>query len=176
MGQEPDRIIEMAINQLSVPDVATRYNAIKHLGLAQEKTAAEAIENILLSAETNHLMILSSGLEALAKIRFSPQRAEILEKFAAPCGGSKMEPMLVFPLMKYLAVFGTVESFPYIERVMDLNPILFAKEIIDAVTGIIENNGVRELPPTLQERLEFMQTEADDPAHRTALEKILSWF
>lgn len=166
--EKSDGAIEIIRNRLEDPDINIVYTAIEYLGNFKDRDGVEKIESILLTAD--NLMVICAALEALAKIKHSPRKKEILERFMT----RQSSPMVKFPLLKYLGAFGTETAFAFIEDLMDTSPGIFTKEIIDAVDGIITTIDCKALPPTLRMLLESMLEQTSNNTDKYAILKLLA--
>jgi HEAT repeat protein len=160
--------IEIIRRRLDDPDVNIVYTAIEYLGDFKDRDSAGKIESILMSS--GNLMVLCSALEALARIRHSPKNRIIIKYFMR----SDIHPMINFPLLKYLGAFGTEEAFSFIENLLDKNPGIYTKEVIDAIEGIVSNSGVRGLTVGLRAHLESMLGMITNNTDRYAILKLLA--
>jgi len=163
-----DGAIEIIRNRLEDPDINILYTAIEYLGNFKDRVSVEKIESILPASD--NLMVICAALEALAKIKHSPRKKEILERFMT----RESSPMVKFPLLKYLGTFGTETTFGFIENLIDTNPGIFTKEILDAVDGIVTTTGCKALPNTLRLRLESMLEHSVNNTDRYAILKLLA--
>jgi hypothetical protein len=166
--EKSDGAIEIIRHRLDDPDINIVYTAIEYLGNFKDTVCVEKIESILL--ETDNLMVICAALEALAKIKHSPRKKHILEHFMT----GETSPMVKFPLLKYLGAFGTETAFGFIEDLIDTNPGIFTKEIIDAVDGIVTISGCKVLPNTLRLRLEAMLEQTMNNTDKYAIMKLLA--
>lgn len=166
--EESEGAIEIIRHRLHDPDINIVYTAIEYLGNFKDRHSTDEIETILLAAD--NLMVICAALEALAKIGHSPRKSEILKRFMT----GETSPMVKFPLLKYLGAFGTEAAFGFIEDLIDTNPGIFTKEIIDAVDGIAESTGCKALPPTLRIRMESMLEQTSNTTDKYAILKLLA--
>lgn len=154
-------------HRLDDEDTNIVYTAIEYLGSFRDDASSEKIETILL--QSTHPMVLCSGLEALAKIGRSDKREEVLAKFM----GEESDPITTFPLLKYLAAFGSGEHFEFIDRLLEKNPEMFAKEIIDTINGILTRQPGAALPVSLRANLEYLEETTENNVNKYAIAKLL---
>ena len=160
--------IEIIRRRLDDPDVNIVYTAIEYLGNFKDRDSVGKIESILMASD--NLMVLCSALEALARIGYSPKNKIIIKHFMR----NDSHAMINFPLLKYLGAFGTEEAFNYIENLLDNNPGIYTKEVIDAVEGIVNNTGSHGLSIGLRAHLESMLGIITNNTDRYAILKLLA--
>jgi len=165
--EKSEQAIEIIRAHLDDVDTNIVYTAIEYLGNFEDTGAAVKIEKILLASD--NFMVICSGLEALAKIGVSGRREEILKKFM---NGTE-ESVTTFPLLKYLGAFGGGEVFDYVSALLDKNPTMFTKEIIDAVSAVLKNNDGLALTAGLRRKLEALQETTDNSVNKYAIAKLL---
>lgn len=153
--------------RLDDEDTNIVYTAIEYLGGFRDEVSSEKIEEILLNS--SHPMVLCSGLEALAKIGRSDRRSEVLERFM----DDDSDPITTFPLLKYLAAFGSGEHFEFMDKLLEKNPEMFAKEIIDTINGILTQNPGASLPVSLRSNLEYLAETTNNSVNKYAIAKLL---
>lgn len=149
-------------------DINIRYTAVEYLGNFKDEDSAEEIETLLL--ESSHMMLTCSALEALARIRCSPRSEEIKKRFM----NLENDPMINFPLLKYLGSFGGPEALAYIEELIVRYPLIFGKEIIDATGAITRNIGITRISPQLQAGIESLIETTANPVDKYAAVKLLA--
>lgn len=154
-------------NRLDDEDTNIVYTAIEYLGSFRDDASSEKIEAILL--QSGHPMVLCSGLEALAKIGRSNRREAVLVRFIDDEG----DPITTFSLLKYLASFGSGDHFDFIDKLLEKNPEMFAKEIIDTINGILTRHPGAGLPVSLRSNLEFLEETTDNNVNKYAIAKLL---
>ncbi len=161
------KVREILKRRLVDEDINIVYTAIEYLGNLQDRESADQIESFLF--DSDNLMVRCASLLSLSKIKHSPNRDKVIENY------SNIEnPMIVFPFLKYLEVFGTESAFPYIEMLLDANNQIYGKEIIDAVQGIIESNELSQIPESLKMKLESVAHTMSNNVNRYELTKLLS--
>jgi hypothetical protein len=165
--EKSERAIDIIRDRLEDPEINIRYTAIEYLGNFRDTQSAANIESALL--KTNNFMLICSGLEALAKIKHSPGKNRIFKKFSE----TNDNPAMTFPFLKYIGAFGTSDSFTYIENLMDKQPEVYAKELIDAIEGIITNNRLESIPDSLRIKLENLCRKTQNTVNKYALTKLL---
>ncbi len=148
-------------------DVNIVYTAIEQLGGIRDQDSASKIE--LLLFESQHPMVLCSALEALVKIGICERKDEIIDRFVR-----HSESLFFFPLIKFISRFGTCNQFAFLEKLIDEQWVTYSKEIIDAITGIVRNQHLVNLPVSLQEKLEVKAAESGNITNRYAIMQLLS--
>ncbi|MCP4155311.1 MAG: HEAT repeat domain-containing protein [bacterium] len=165
--EKSEKTMAIVRKKLHDPDINIIYTAIEILGNFKDEEAVEEIESLLINSR--HFMITCSALETLAKIKKSPNKHVIFKKFM----NAGTNPILTFPLLRYLAAFGSFDSFAYIEAIFDTGAETFTKEVIDAIYGITKNNRLSELPGSLRSKLEYLQ-ENTNSTNKYAIIKLLT--
>lgn len=166
--EKSEQAIQLIRVALHDTDINIRYTAAEYLGNFGDTGSVDDIEKMLL--DSRHLMVTCAGLEALAKIGKSNRKQEILEKFMK----ENNDPMLNFPLLKYLGRFGSPSSLDHIESLIDRHPFTFAKEVIDAVDSIFRYNRMESLPAPLLRKLESMMETTGNPIDKYAISRLLT--
>lgn len=165
--EKSEQAMEIVRRRLHDEDTNIVYTAIEYLGSFNDAVCVEEIETILLNSD--NFMVICAGLEALAKIRKSPNKEKILAKYM----NTKQESITTFPLLKYLGTFGDTEAFPYFHHLMESKPGMFTKEILDAVERILQDNEGSQLSAQLRESLETLQLTANSVT-KYAIGKLLT--
>lgn len=167
-SEKSEKAIEIIRRRLRDPDINIVYTAIEYLGNFKDRESVDTIETLLL--ETDNLMVMCAGLEALARIGDSPRKETIMETFMKDPHNF----MINFPLLRYIGAFGSPNSFSYIEVLIKSNPGTFTKEIIDAVEGIMQNNRLESLPRSMRKKLEAMAETVTNTVDKYAIAKLLA--
>jgi len=168
LSNEPsEQALDILRRRLDDADTNILYTAVEYLGNLKDKPSAERIENILLNSD--QLMVICASLEALAKIGHSPHKEMILEKFMKSSGN----PLITFPLLRYLATFGSVDTLPFIEYVLDSGAEIYTKEVVDTLEGLIRNQQISRLPDSLHQKLEILRQETSNGMNKYALTRLL---
>lgn len=167
-SEKSEKAIQIVRRRLHDPDINIVYTAIEYLGNFKDRESVDTIETLLLG--TDNLMVVCAGMEALAKIGESPRKQTIMDTFMK----SYRNFMINFPLLRYLAAFGSPDSFAYIENLVENNPDTFTKEIIDAVEGIMQNHHLESLPLSLRRKLADMSEIIVNNVDKYAVAKLLA--
>jgi len=153
--------------RLADEDINIVYTAIEYLGNLKDRESAAEIEMILF--QSDNYMVVCSALQALANIGHSPRQQEILAHFQ-----ETENPVLIFPLLRYMASFGSEACLEFIENLLEQQPETFTKEVIDAVEGIIKTSKLQSLPESLRFRLLSMLDMDINTASKYEIIKILA--
>lgn len=167
-GEKSDDAIAIIRRRLTDSDINIVYTAVEYLGNFKDPEAVDRIEDILVTGD--NLMVICSGLEALAKIGRSPRKDTILDRFMT----GEVNPMVNFPLLKYLGTFGEERHFEYIENLLTGSPGVYTKEVVDAVERIMTHHNLERLPDTLRELLETLSRDTGNTTDQYAINKLLS--
>ncbi len=154
-------------NALSDSDVNIVYTAIEQLGGIRDLESAAMIEQILF--ESSHPMVLCSAMEALAKIGVCERKVQIIERFI-----NHSDSLFFFPLIKFIARFGDERQFAFLEKLLDTEWTTYSKEIVDALTGIVRNKQLNDLPQSLLQKLERKAIESSNTSNRYAIMQLIS--
>lgn len=167
--EKSEEAITIIRRRLVDDDPNVVYTAVEYLGNFRDTEKVKEIEDFLFQENAN-LMLTCSSLEALSKIDISPRSADIISKY------SKVDtnPMLLFPLLRYLSTFGTVESLQFIEKLLDGTPEPYMKEIIDAIEGIMRVNELEDVPEHIREKLEDIAKNTNNSVNQYEISRILS--
>ncbi len=167
--EKSEEAINIIRRRLVDADPNVVYTAVEYLGNFRDTEKVEEIEEFLFLDNVN-LMLTCSSLEALSKINQSPRAEEIIKKFS----NADTNPMLLFPLLRYLSTFGSKDAFILLEKLLDGNPEPYMKEIIDAIEGIMRNNGIDDVPEHIREKLESIAKNTDNSVNQYEISRILS--
>jgi len=148
-------------------DVNIVYTAIEQLGGIRDLESASKIEDILF--DTNEPIVICSAMEALAKIGVCVRKDSVLERYI-----NQPDSLYFFPLIKFIARFGDQRHFTFLEKLIDTEWGTYSKEIIDAITGIVRNQQIHDLPGNLLGKLEKIAKESNNTPNRYAIMQLIS--
>jgi len=165
--ERSEEVLEIIRNRLNDSDINIVYTAIEYLGNFKDEKSVDKIESILMSSD--NMMVICSALEALSKINKTNKKDMILDRFK-----NDSNPMIIFSVLKYLSSFGTKEDLDYIEYILEKHGMIYLKEIIDCIEGIIINNDLNSLPESLKVKLELIAEESNNPVNRYEIMKLIA--
>ncbi len=143
---------------LKDPEVNNVMTAVEYLGRLEAHEYADLINDVLRDSE--NLLLRCTCLEALARIGNEATR-DIVARLYPDCrSASELEQ---FSYLKYIAGKGTKEHLPCLASFMRDKGPLMAKEIINALEGVLKREQYEELPPfLLSEIMAFIEGPLND--------------
>ena len=160
-------VIEIIRSRLVDTDINIVYTAVEYLGNFRDQGCVNEVEGFLLSPR--NIMLTCSSLVALSKIGNSPKSSQIVAMY-----GDMDNPMVIFPFLKYLAVFGQPGDLAYVEAMLRRRPETMLKEIVDAIIGIISKHELQDLPESLREVLLELGETLTNHADRYEINKLMA--
>ncbi|HWP98271.1 MAG TPA: HEAT repeat domain-containing protein [Syntrophomonadaceae bacterium] len=128
------------INFLHDSDINIIITAVEYIGQLEDKTAGDAINQVLLEAQ--NLLLRCTCLESLAKIGNAQSPEIVARMFPDPDSIKGLE---LFSYLKFVAKQGDASTLPFVLSLMKSKGRLLAKEIINTLEGILERGAQANL-------------------------------
>ncbi len=165
--EKSEEVLQILRRRLNDTDINIVYTAIEYLGNFKDEKSVEQIESILMSSDS--MMVICSALEALSKINKTTKKDVILDRFK-----KDSNPMIIFSILKFLSTFGTKDDLDYIEYILENHGLIYLKEIVDCIEGIIIKNNLNSIPESIKIKLELICEKSDNPVNKYEIMKLIA--